>query len=519
MLTRNEWAAAGGALLFGLHPVQVEPVAWATGMKDLLGAHFSLLCLWQYLRYALRDREDPTAPNRLPYALATLCFALALLSKPSAVTVPLIAGLLDWGFIGRPRGQVLRSLGVWLLVAVPFAIVAGRAESTAGVRFLMPLWSRPLIAGDTLAFYLYKLFWPVHLAADYGRSPDVVLSHLLGYLTWLAPAAGGLLAWKLRHTHRPASVAAGIFSLALLPVSGLQPFVFQVYSTVADRYLYLAMLGPAVAVGVLLTRCRTRAGAAAYALILLALGAHSLAQTRHWRDTASLFQHTVAVNPRSWVACNNLGFLYKNAGRLHEAEAEYRKAIAIRADYAEAQNNLGSLLADQGRYDEALPHLWEAARLRPNWADPHVNLGYVLDRQGRAKEAVTELVTAIRIDPNQAVAHFNLGGILALHGKPKEAVEAYRTTLSLTPFHPQAHTNLGSTLSMLGRFKEAEVELREAIRERPDYADAHYNLGAVLCSLGDKQQGRTELREALRLQPGYAPARQALAKLGDRAGS
>ncbi len=577
-LVKKDWAAATGALLFGLHPLQVEPVAWVTGMKDLAGALFSLLCLWQYVCFAQRVEsgesrvepdsrltthdsrlttpESPARPlarSRIHYVLALLCFGVALLAKASTVTVPLIAWAVDTWLIRRKPLKALKAVGWWVLLAVPVILITRSAERAADAPIALPIWSRLLIAGDAFAFYLAKLVWPARLSIDYGRTPEFVLAHWWGYATWLLPAALVLAAWKLRRTHPWLPAACATSVAALLPVSGLVPFVFQYYSTVADRYAYVALLGPALAVAWLLTgdgRRETDGGmeygssavlspesgtplhhsttpplhpgsvlrppssvlASVYAAALLLLAGQSLAQEANWKSTWELFGHALAINPRSWVAHNNMGYAYMNAGKLREAEAEFRSAIARRSDYAEPESNLAATLAEEGRTGEAIAHFQRAIQLCPKWADPHSNLGFVLFKQNRPKEAVAELAQAVRLEPGFAAAHYNLAMVLGTYGKPVEAAQEFREAIRLIGRYPEAHKNLGAVLTMQGKLREAAAEFQTAIQEDPRLAEAHYNLGAVLCLLGDKSRGAEEFREALRLQPDYAQARNALKK-------
>ena len=199
-LVANDWACCAGALLFGLHPVQVEPVAWVTGMKDLLGGLFALVALWGYLTHAMRRREGGgAAAGRAHYVVATVAFALALLSKPSAVVLPVVAWVLDRWALKRPAREVVWALAPWVVLAIAAGGVAAWAEAAIrGARTYTPIWARPFVAGDALAFYLYKLLVPLRLGSDYGRTPQFVLGHAWGYLTWLAPCVLGVLLWARR---------------------------------------------------------------------------------------------------------------------------------------------------------------------------------------------------------------------------------------------------------------------------------------------------------------------------------
>ncbi|MDH7570696.1 MAG: hypothetical protein QHJ73_14035, partial [Armatimonadota bacterium] len=265
-LVRKPWAAAAGAALFAIHPLQVEPVAWVPGFRDLVAAFFSLLALRLYVAMV----DNPSATRRgILYPAAFVAFVLALLAKPGSAVVPFVALALHRWALGRPFLQGVRLLWPWWIASLPPQLITRSEQSFATPT---PVWARPFIAGDALAFYLGKLAWPVGLCADYGRTPEEVLGHAWGYLTWLAPAVLGVLVWRGRARRPMLLAAAALFSLGLLPVLGFVPFIFQQFSTVADRYAYLALLGPAVALAWWLSTQRRPAAGVATSAVLAALG-------------------------------------------------------------------------------------------------------------------------------------------------------------------------------------------------------------------------------------------------------
>src|SRR5213083_3155681 len=222
-------AALAGALLFALHPVQSEAVAWASEAKDLLSALFSLLAIRQYLVF--REGE-----NRRAYLWASGAFACALLAKPSAVVAPVLLVILNRGIQRRDWAGSLRGLSPWFVAAAAFTLIAAHVQPAAGLHFVAPVWLRPAIALDALTFYLGKLVLPLHLIPDYGRtSQSVVSSGALAY-TWIPAAALLAAGWVLRQKLPWMAAAVALFVAALLPVLGLVPFDFQYYSNVADHY-------------------------------------------------------------------------------------------------------------------------------------------------------------------------------------------------------------------------------------------------------------------------------------------
>lgn len=401
-LVKHDAAAFMGALLFALHPVQVEAVAWVSGMKDVLFALLSLAALDRWLEFL----DETTSRRWLHYGLGTAAFALAMLAKPTAMVVPVLA-LLLMGWIGqRWRRPVILGLAIWFLMTIPCMIWTRHFQpGGAMLRPLPPLWARPLIALDALAFYVTKLVLPVQLTVDYSRTPQWLLHSAWLYLSWIVPV--GLLVAILRsRSRRPLLVAAGIVVAGLLPVLGLVPFHFQFFSTVADHYLYLPMLGVALAGAWLLSRHATRNWLTAGAVVLSVLAVLSVVQLNFWSDSRTLFTHALAVNPRSFAAHHNVAVLDEREQRYESAIEEYRQALAIKPNYVPSRTALARLLMGSGRADEALDIMAQALR-DATAEDPSIDLTSVyleharkLDGRGRIDEAQQWRSEAQRLWPN-----------------------------------------------------------------------------------------------------------------------
>ena len=472
MLVRTDWPAAAGAALFALHPVQVEPVAWVTGMKDLLGGMFALIALQQYLAYAAATRDDPEARRRVHYAVAIVAFALGVLSKHTIVALPLMAWALDRWALGREARECTWALAGWLPVAVAGIAVAKLTQGTNPEAAL--IWVRCLAAGDALAFYLWKLLVPVRLGLNYGRTPEHVMAHAWGYLTWLVPCALGALVWLKRRSWPVILASAAVFIAGLLPLLGLVPFRFQQYSTVADRYLYLAMLGPALALAWALSRVNSKAVAGVCVAGLVTLACLSVFQSLHWYNTLTLFAHTLEVNPRSAVF----------------------------------HNAIGVALAAHGRPQQSYLHYQAALKLDPNLADAHYNLGMGLFSAGEPEQAIEHYEQALRLKPD-ADTYYNMGMALAALDRDQEAASHFREALRLKPWAWDAHTALAQVLHRQGKDAEAEAHYLEAIRIRPDFAEAHYGLGELYTDTGRTEEAAKALAVADALRSGSAarPAR------------
>lgn len=472
-------AAALGALVFALHPLQVEAVAWVSGLKDILSGFFALIAVWQYLEFAhAQGRKWPWRH----YGLATVAFGCALLAKPSVVVTPLVASVLAIRHGGSVGRKVWYPLGGWLLLALAWSVWTKVQQPDAVLAFLPTWWQRILVASDALAFYCWKIFWPLQLGPDYGRTPQLVVTEGMAVLPAVLLVIGCLVAWWQRRRYREIGIVTAVFALGVLPVLGLVPFLFQAYSTVADRYTYFAMLGIALGAGWFGQEWgQRRRGLLVGAVVIVALlGWRSSQQIQVWRHTATLFTHALQVNPRSAVAHNNLGLALAQQGNVPQAIAHYTQALQLKATMPEAHYNLADALAAKGELNAASAHYTTALRLKPSWAEAHNNLGTALAKQGKADEAIAHYTEALRLKPDWALPYNNLGDAMVKQGRIAEALAMFTKAAQLTPSLPEAPYNLGGILWQQGHRNDAMVAYREALRRRPQWPQAANNLAWLL---------------------------------------
>jgi len=401
---QNAWACAAGALLFAVHPVQVEAVAWVTAMKDVLSGALSLVAIWLFLlsvepvnassdERILDPDRDSHGPIRLGmYIFSLLLFSLSLLAKPSAVAAIPIVLILYWLGSDRRWKAVGALLLPWLVLALADVLVTHAVQPIATPADGGRWWLRPFIAGDALAFYLYKFFDPIRLGLFYGRTPSAIIESGAIRFTWIVPVlALGAIAWFGRKSRWP-TAAAFLFIAGVLPVLGLVPFTFQAYSTVADHYLYLSMLGPALALAMILSLAgmlRTKAvilrwGASAALLILAGI---TVAQTRYWHDSIALFSHAYAVNPHSGEAAILLAGQYNSAGDATDALFWVDRAAPNVPKSNGSQSVLhstrASALLNAHRYNDAERELETALQLDPSNQLARYNLDVLREKRSR----------------------------------------------------------------------------------------------------------------------------------------
>lgn len=388
-------AAALGAAFFALHPLQVESVAWISGLRDVLGG-----CLGLGALVVLFGGERLTTWR---WAGATALFLASLAAKPAGVALPVVAGLLGLVAFRWPWRRLALALVPWLMAGAAWVLVTSSAQWAADLaRGLVPAWMRPLVAADALAFYLGKAVWPAGLSADYGRSPNVALeAGWLGW-TWLAPAGLAALLTVVR-PWRIFLLPLAIFTAALLPTLGLVPFNFQVVSTVADRYAYFALLGPALALAMIVARA-ARAPVTAGAVVLVCLlGALSAQRLPLWGEDLRLFAATLEVNPRSWKALHNYASALDDRGRSAEAEPLLRKVISLRPDSAEAHNDLAVILWNLNRRNEAIVVMRRGINLRPTPGSVR-NLVQMEAMQNNRDGVIEALQALVELAPGDAEA-------------------------------------------------------------------------------------------------------------------
>jgi hypothetical protein len=418
-LVEREWAAGVGSLLFAVHPVQVESVAWASGFKDVLGGLLCCVTLWLYLSFARR-----TSSSRwIIFACALLAMSLATLAKPIAMVVPLMALTLDVLALHRPKRAALISFAPLAALGLACAIWTKCFQPAPTLTTQVALHLRPLVALDAIAFYLWKLVNFAKLTHDYGRTPGAIVeSGAIGF-TWIVPLVVGVALWMGRRKWPTLVVGALLYLIALIPVLGLVPFDFQEFSTVADHYLYLPMVGVAFAVASLVARMAlTRWKTFVLALVALGFMIGANMQTHFWLNTELLMRRCVNVNPNSWNANAILAAREIDKNNAVEAERLARRSVATKPDYAESRQNLGAALLQLGRAAEAVEQLETAVRLKPGLSRAHATLGWAYGTLGRLDDAIRAYEQAVRIDPNFAAARQILEGAKALREQQRKDV-------------------------------------------------------------------------------------------------
>lgn len=442
----GSWLAA---VIFALHPIEVESVSWVTECKNVLSAFFYFAAALAYLRFIELGTPGGSNQRRWPWYLgALLLFLAALLSKTVACSLPAALLLVCWWKRGRIQGSDVLPLLPFFVLGMGLGLLTALVEKyhvgAHGAEWSLSFVGRCLIAGRALWFYAAKLVWPTQLTFIYPRWE---IDPAIGW-QWLFPlAAIGVVAglWLARGRIGRGPLAAVLFFGGTLgPALGFINTYPMRYSFVADHFQYLAGIG-------LITLCAAglnRIPRVFPSALVLLLGVLTWHQTQIYRNPEILWRDTLAKNPDCWMAHNNLGVWLESQGDIEEAIQHYRMAIQINPKCSEA------LMA----------------------------LGFALYTEGRSDEGIQYYRMAIQADPNNFEALTDLGAALQAEGHIEEAIPRYRMALQINPNSFTALTDLGAALNAEGRFDEAITDLQRAVEINPDYSLALNDLAWVLAT-------------------------------------
>ncbi|HXT10192.1 MAG TPA: tetratricopeptide repeat protein [Candidatus Angelobacter sp.] len=543
-----------GAALFAVHPVCVESVAWIAERKNTLSVFFFLLSTFAAIEFWLPRQKTPaakTAPNpespcfgpQQFYWLALALYVCALWTKTAIVGLPCVILLLTWWKRGRLRWKdialTLPFFAVGLAIGLfttsiehHFVLAAGDIDE-----WKLSLGQKFIIAGRAFWFYLGKLCWPHPLMFFYPRW----VLHAAQPLEYLPLAAAValfvVLWWKRRAGTLPLLLALAYFVIMLFPALGfVNIFPFR-YSFVADHFQYAAAIGPFAFAGAGITSLfrkdlnrereatsltadhhplrhevgerdgvRWRSGFRGIQFWLIAAGLTVLAvltwlQTGIYRNLEILWRDTIAHNPASWAAHDNLGRYLVQFRRFDEAESEFHQAIAIRPNDHIAYYDLGLEAAIEGHLNDAVADFNKTLELNPDFATAHFELGNVFTREGALTNAIQEYNATLKALPKLTLAHFNLANALAQNGQTDDAIAEYHRTIEVQPDYIPAHITLGRTLAAKGNTDDAITQYHIALAIDPNSVEAMADLGNALVAKGQLDQAATCYRTALQLAP------------------
>ena len=518
-MTDAFWRSALVAALFAIHPLHVESVAWISERKDVLSGFFAVLTIWAYGRYVemrageqVRKRESGSSTNRSLshfltfYFLALIFFALGLMSKPMLVTLPCVLLLLDFWPLKRmtndewpktnpktkaPRaarsasrtsnftGLLVEKIPFFALTAVSCVVTYFAQHAEAMEHWdALPLGRRLANAVISYVRYVGKTLWPSDLSVFYSYPDAWPEWQVIGAALLLMAVTVAII---LSARARPWLAVGWFWFIGILvPVIGIVQVGIQ---SIADRYMYLPGIGLFLMLAWSLPeldRSRSRAKfftiVSASFLVLAGCALTTLAQLRHWQNSATLFQHALNVDRSNVVAHVMFAQTLDKDNKPDEAIAHYREALQIKPGFPQMYYNIGNVLVEQKKYAEAETNYAKALEMKPDYPEVHYNFGIVSEMQGKFAQAVEHYATALQGIPDDATLRQYFGSALVRLGKFDQAIEQFDVSIKLKPDSPETHFYWGMALAAQKKKSEAAAHFNEALRLKPDYAEARKQL-------------------------------------------
>ena len=540
-MTKSFWRSAFVAALFALHPLHVESVAWVAERKDVLSTFFWMLTTGMYVSYVAR-------PGLSRYLGVLCCFALGLMAKPMLVTLPFVFLLLDYWPLQRlgrqkPLEEVVRPVSKnrkkpknearspelpvkgwvpqWSLVLpllkekLPlFALAAlssavtylvqqhGGAMETSEV---FPLSARVANAFVSYIAYVAKMLWPANLALLYPHPGWWPLWQVLGSAALFIIITAAIL--RRMNEHPYAAVGWLWYVGTLVPVIGIVQVGVQ---AMADRYTYVPLIGLFIIVawGVpdLLRKWprRNEALVALSAPCLLCLPFLTWRQVGYWRNSITLYDHTLEVTDRNSVILNDRAVAYNELGNYTQAIGDLDKAIEINPRYVKAYNNRGNAYNALGRYFQAIADFDTAVGISPAYAEAYNNRGNAYCALGKYAQAMVDYSKAIGIDAGYGEAYNNRGNACKALGDYVHAIADLNKAIEINPAYGDAYNNRGGAYNGLGEYTKAIADLNKAIEIDPNTGEPYHNRGNAYSGLGEYARAIADYDTAIKMDPGDA---------------
>ncbi len=515
-------AAAATGMLFGIHPVHVESVAWVSERKDVLSALFFCLSILSYIRY-VRGLENGRRGFRQPsfrnYFFSLAFFLCALLSKPMIVTLPAVLILLDW--FPFQRIQSLRTFGKTVQEKIPF-IALSVASSVITIlaqikgRSLVPLEAssvpgRIMIAADAIISYVTKMLLPLNLSPFYPYPKEISFLSGRYFFSLLVVIVITLVCVRLSLRGRRVWLAVwGYYLITLLPVLGIIRVGLQ---SMADRYTYLPSLGPFLVLGLaaamgyeklnLLKQRGLRheyTGFVIACILLVLMSFLSIRQIRVWKDSIVLWTYVIENSQvKIPFAYNNRGNAYNIKGEYERATQDFDAAIALNPDYSIALNNRGIVYQNRGMYDQAIGDFTRAIALKSNYFDAINNRGGAYNHTGMHDQAIYDFTRALALKPGSFMTYNNRGVAYAKKGLIKNAQEDFERAIALKPDYFEALCNLGMAFDLDGQYDRSVESYTRAIALGRKNAAPYINRAYARLKMGDALNAITDFRKGCAL--------------------
>ncbi|HBG25919.1 MAG: hypothetical protein A2Y10_00680 [Planctomycetes bacterium GWF2_41_51] len=497
-MTSSLWPRVFIAAAFALHPLHVESAAWIAERKDVLSTLFWILTMIAYVNY-VKDQKVKW------YLSALLFFILGLMSKPMLVTIPFVLLLLDYWPLERKFSKSL------LIEKIPFficsaalSVITYLVQHSSGAITNIEFYGLKLRIGNIIvsyADYILKMIWPMNLACLYpfpaGGIPaaKVIISGIVLLLI-------SIISIRLARKHKFFLFGWLWYLGTLFPVIGL----VQVGAhAIADRYTYMPLTGLFVIIAFaakeFISRKRYNLIAVPAAAVLIFWSVISFQQVKYWKDSLTLFAHTLNITKTNFIINANYAACLNDAGRYDEAIEESKKLIAMKPQSPEVLNDFGCGLMNAGRILEAVEQFRLALKYKPQFPQAYYNLGNALKKINNYEQAAWCYQQAIKFKPDYADAYVNLALTFNEQQKFQESLEICDKVLEFEPQNVFAHGYRGMALASLGKTAEAINEIRFVLKSRPSDIEMYRNLGILLQRNGQTAEAVKAYNDALRIDP------------------
>ncbi|MBF0518601.1 MAG: tetratricopeptide repeat protein [Nitrospirae bacterium] len=471
------------ALAFATHPMHVESVAWISERKDVLYAFFFFLSMLLYVYYVKK-------PSVMKYILTLIAFICSLMSKPMAVSLPLVLLVIDIYPLERfkfreQKLSVMYEKIPFLLFSIIISVVTYLAQKSSGaIETAVPisLLIRLGNAVTSLIKYISKLFIPVNMSILYPYDINIALWKVL-VCSILAAGITFAALYGFKKKKQPYIFTGWFFYVVTVsPVIGIVQSGAQ---SMADRYTYVPYVGLFIVIACLLSELTERFAkyhVAVMLAVIVSLFFMSIAikQISYWKNSETILSHGISVTNNNYILYNNLADTLLRQWKISEAVSNYSSAISIKPDFADSRAGIGIAYMYEGKIDKALENLNLALQLNPRCIEAYMGLSTIMSSRGQHDAALKYLNKALAISPNSALLRYNLGITYLYTGKPAEALENLQISINLNPYDAKAYFYLGNVYASNGKLTEAESAYRKAIRIQSDYSEAMVNLGNVL---------------------------------------
>ena len=502
-LTGSLWASAFTALLFGIHPLHVESVAWVAERKDVLSTFFFFLTILVYLHYTRKTEIRRYIP-------VVVLFVLGLMTKPMVVTLPFVLLLLDYWPLERCSIRSLLEKIPLLILTIISCVVTFIVQHNIGATGLMediPFKYRLANAISAYVGYIIKLLLPVNLTALYPHpgSNISLTSVVISLLILLSISSAVICAARKRKY----LVTGWLWYIGtLVPVIGLVQVGSQ---SMADRYTYIPSIGLFIILTwglseisgsgffkkAILTAC------AGVAIVLLVICTRI--QVGYWKNNIVLFSHALEVTENNPLAYYNIANEYQSRKNFDQALTYYYKALEVDADYADTYHNLGLIHKQEGKIEESIEYYYEALRCSPDNTDTLLCLGAAYLELGDSDQAIEMFSQILAIEPKNIDARSNLGVTMIKMSRTDKAIEYFNEILSIDPENSEAYNNLGKLFAEMGNLSLAISNYKIGLEFDDNFAPLHSNLGMALYVQGRMDEATVHLYKAIKLDPQPMP--------------